>query len=71
MPMGPKQWAGEVPVILVIVKGEHSLPQDHGLRLQRILETDADNYVVKPYQKELLNLRLIVARQRLKRGSPP
>jgi diguanylate cyclase (GGDEF)-like protein len=60
------QAAGEVPVILVIVKGEHGLPQDHGVRLQRILETDADNYIVKPYHKEMLNLRLIVAKERLK-----
>jgi diguanylate cyclase (GGDEF)-like protein len=31
-----------------------------------ILETDADNYVVKPYQKESLGLLLIVVSQRLK-----
>ena len=60
------QPAGELPVILVTLTGDHGIPHDHGARLQRILETDADNYVVKPYQKELLDLRLIVARQRLK-----
>ena len=57
---------GELPVILVTITSDQGLPHDQGVRLQRLLETDADNYVLKPYQKELLDLRLIVARQRLR-----
>ena len=57
---------GELPVILVTITSDQGLPHDQGVRLQRLLETDVDNYILKPYQKELLDLRLIVARQRLK-----
>lgn len=34
--------------------------------LQKILEAGADDYIVKPYQAAALNIRLIIARQRIK-----
>ena len=34
--------------------------------LQRILEAGADDYIVKPYQTEVLDVRLIIAQQQIK-----
>jgi diguanylate cyclase (GGDEF)-like protein len=34
--------------------------------LQRILEVGADDYIVKPYQRDILDVRLIIAQQQVK-----
>ena len=52
--------AWDQPVILASTKSEHA-PD-----LRKIIEVGADDYVVKPYQEELLDVRLIIARNMLK-----
>jgi diguanylate cyclase (GGDEF)-like protein len=54
------QPAGDQPVILV------GTASDRAADLRKILEAGADDYIVKPYQKGLLDVRLVIARQLLK-----
>jgi len=51
------QAAGDQPVILA------NTTSDRPADLRKILEAGADDYVIKPCQKELLDVRLIIARQ--------
>jgi PleD family two-component response regulator len=54
------QPAGDQPVILV------GTASDRAADLREILEAGADDYIVKPYQKGVLDVRLVIARQLLK-----
>lgn len=54
------QWAGDQPVVLAITTS------DQAPDLRKMIEAGADDYVLKPYRKELLDVRLIIARNVLK-----
>lgn len=54
------QPGGDQPVILV------GTASDQTADLRKILEAGADDYIVKPYQKGVLDIRLAIARQLLK-----
>jgi len=54
------QPAGDQPVILV------GTASDRPADLQKIIEAGGDDYLVKPYQKGMLGVRLVIARQLLK-----
>jgi diguanylate cyclase (GGDEF)-like protein len=55
-----RQPAGEEHLILV------GTASDRTGDLQRILEAGADDYIVKPYQRDILEVRLIIAQQQVK-----
>ena len=54
------QPAGDQPVILV------GTASDRTADLQKILEAGADDYIVKPYEKGVLDVRLVIAQQLVK-----
>ena len=54
------QPAGDRPVILV------GTASDRTADLQKILEAGADDYIVKPYEKGVLDVRLVIAQQLVK-----
>ena len=54
------QPAGDQPVILV------GTASDRTADLQKILEAGADDYIVKPYDKGVLDVRLVIAQQLVK-----
>jgi ammonium transporter, Amt family len=58
--MAPTSAGGDHPLILV------GTASDRTADLQKILEAGADDYIVKPYQTDVLDVRLIIARQRVK-----
>jgi len=55
-----RQPAGDEHLILV------GTASDRTGDLQRILEAGADDYIVKPYQKDILEVRLVIAQQQIK-----
>jgi DNA-binding response OmpR family regulator len=55
-----RQPGGDQPLILV------GTASDRAADLQKILEAGADDYIVKPYQTDMLDVRLTIARQRVK-----
>lgn len=55
-----RQPGGDKPLILVCTAS------DRAADLQKILEVGADDYIVKPYQTDMLEVRLTIARQRVK-----
>ena len=54
------QRGGDEPLILI------GTASDQPESLSRVLEAGADDYIVKPYRTEELNVRLTIARQRVK-----
>jgi diguanylate cyclase (GGDEF)-like protein len=54
------QPGGDEPLILI------GTSSDHAESLAKVLEVGADDYIVKPYRTEELNVRLTIAQQRVK-----